>query len=87
MKLPSTITAVYEEGVFKPLQDIPIQEHQQVEITINPLDDSKWKSEFNSLLESIHHHTAKFSSKEIEGDITAASLEVKKEYHHRTPTN
>jgi predicted DNA-binding antitoxin AbrB/MazE fold protein len=37
--LSATITAVYEKGIFKPLEDVSLlQEHQQVEITINPFN-------------------------------------------------
>jgi predicted DNA-binding antitoxin AbrB/MazE fold protein len=86
IKLVTTIPAVYEKGVFKPLEIINLKEHQPVEITISTIESTHWKLEFNSLLESIHHHTAKFSSSEIESDITLAAEEVKEKEHVKTRT-
>ena len=31
-----TVEAVYENGVLKPIQPLPLEEHQQVRITIQP---------------------------------------------------
>jgi predicted DNA-binding antitoxin AbrB/MazE fold protein len=34
------IRAIYEQGVFRPLQPVPLVEHQQVSIIVNPADAS-----------------------------------------------
>jgi predicted DNA-binding antitoxin AbrB/MazE fold protein len=31
-----TVAAVYENGVLKPAQPLPLQEHEQVQITVKP---------------------------------------------------
>jgi predicted DNA-binding antitoxin AbrB/MazE fold protein len=31
-----TVEAVYEDGVLKPAQPLPLKEHEQVQITIHP---------------------------------------------------
>jgi predicted DNA-binding antitoxin AbrB/MazE fold protein len=31
-----TIEAVYENGVFRPLQPLPLQDHERVRLTIEP---------------------------------------------------
>ena len=33
---PITIDATYENGVLKPVQPLPLADHEQVEITIQP---------------------------------------------------
>lgn len=78
--MSAVISAIYEGGVFKPIGHVHLKEHQPVELMINPINSVKWESEFKALLESIHRHTAKFSSTEIEDDITLASKEVKEEH-------
>lgn len=70
------ITAIYERGVFKPLQDIPLREHQKVKIILQP--NISWRREFKNLLEKIHNRTARFSPPEIEKDITAAYRQIRK---------
>jgi predicted DNA-binding antitoxin AbrB/MazE fold protein len=34
--MPLTVEAVYENGVLKPAQPLPLQEHQTVRVTIEP---------------------------------------------------
>ncbi len=36
--MPKTINAIYEDGVFKPLESISLSEHERVRLDIN-LDD------------------------------------------------
>lgn len=31
-----TVEAIYENGMFKPTQPLPLQEHERVQITIQP---------------------------------------------------
>jgi predicted DNA-binding antitoxin AbrB/MazE fold protein len=34
--MPITVEAIYENGVLKPAQPLPLQEHQKVRITVEP---------------------------------------------------
>ena len=37
--MPITIEAVYEDGVLKPVQPLPLKEHERVQVTIqSPVD-------------------------------------------------
>ena len=35
--MPMTIEAIYEDGVLKPSQPLPLEEHETVRITIEPV--------------------------------------------------
>lgn len=59
---------------FKPLKPIDLKEHERVEIIIT--SKSRWASEFKKLLDIVHERTKKFTSEEIEADITQAYREV-----------
>ena len=72
--LPEFIEAIYENGVLKPLKPIDLKEHERVEIIIT--SKSPWASEFKKLLDIVHERTKKFTSEEIEADITQAYREV-----------
>jgi len=72
--LPEFIEAIYENGVLKPLKPIDLKEHERVEIIIT--SKSRWASEFKKLLDIVHERTKKFTSEEIEADITQAYREV-----------
>ena len=74
--MSTVITAIYEDGVLKPLQDPKLKEHEKVDILITA--DSRWQREFNHILKQIHRHATKYPSVEIEGDITAAASEVQR---------
>jgi predicted DNA-binding antitoxin AbrB/MazE fold protein len=41
--MPLTIEAIYENGMLKPAQPLPLKEHERVQITIAPL--SSWVQE------------------------------------------
>jgi predicted DNA-binding antitoxin AbrB/MazE fold protein len=34
--MPLTIEAIYEDGVLKPMEPLPLQEHERVQITVQP---------------------------------------------------
>jgi predicted DNA-binding antitoxin AbrB/MazE fold protein len=34
--MPLTVEAVYENGVLKPAQPLPLKEHEKVQVTIQP---------------------------------------------------
>lgn len=69
------INAVYEDGVFKPLEKIKIKEHERVSIKI--IFHDEWRKQFDRIIKKIHKQTAKFSSEEIEAEITEAIKEVR----------
>lgn len=46
IKMPKTIEAIYEDGVFKPLTKPILKEHQKVELTIST------KSEFDKAVKN-----------------------------------
>ena len=37
--MPKTVEAVYEEGVFRPLEKVKLHEHQKVELSIYTEDE------------------------------------------------
>ena len=34
--MPLTIEAIYEDGVLKPVQPLPLKEHEKVTLTVHP---------------------------------------------------
>ncbi len=71
------IDAVFENGVFKPLQEVKVREHEKVAIKIVSLDE--WQNRFNRIIEKIHKKAAQYTPEEIEADISHAIKEVRKE--------
>jgi predicted DNA-binding antitoxin AbrB/MazE fold protein len=37
-----SLQAVYEKGVLRPLEPLPLQEHQQVTVTVTDQEDGDW---------------------------------------------
>lgn len=72
----NTVTAIYESGVLKPLEDMHLKEHQKVRIIVEP--DISWQRDFRNLLKRIHQRNTEYRSTEIEKDITLASRKVKR---------
>ncbi len=70
------IDAIYENGVFKPLQNVEIKEHEKVAIKIISLDE--WQNRFNHIIEKIHKKAVQYTSEEIESDIYDAIKENRK---------
>lgn len=75
--MSKVINAIFEKGVFKPLQDVDVKEHEKVAIKIISLDE--WQSRFNRIIEKIHKKAAQYTSEEIESDISNAIKETRKE--------
>lgn len=75
--MSKVINAIYEDKVFKPLQRVDLPEHEKVEIVIRT--EFEWKNSFEGLLKRIHSRTRKYSSEEMEADITHAREEVQRE--------
>ena len=69
------IDAIYEDGVFKPIQAVEVKEHERVSLKIISVDE--WQSRFNHIIEKIHKQSTRYTSKEIEADISQATIEVR----------
>ena len=74
--MPKSIEAIYEDGVFKPLNKINLKEHERVEIKIVSKDE--WHRRFNCLIKKIHKKASQYTSHEIENDIIQAIKETRK---------
>jgi len=75
------INAIFENGVFKPLEKIDIKEHEKVEIRV--LSKDEWQKRFNRIIENIQNKAAQYKNNEIEADITQTIKEVRKEKRDR----
>jgi predicted DNA-binding antitoxin AbrB/MazE fold protein len=73
------INAVFENGVFKPLEKIEMKEHQKVTIKILSLD--QWQSRFDRVIEKIHKNAKQYTPEEIETNISQAIKEAREERH------
>lgn len=69
--MPKTIEAIYEDGVFKPLDQVPLPEHAKIRLTLLPPKD--WSEKFRRLLNKVHQRTKNIPPETIERDITLAS--------------
>ena len=48
-----SLQAIYEKGVLRPLEPLPLQEHQQVTVTVSDQEDGNWlDATFLSYLEN-----------------------------------
>jgi predicted DNA-binding antitoxin AbrB/MazE fold protein len=75
------IDAVYENGVFKPIGEVQVKEHEKVTLKVILSDD--WGKRFNQIIEKIQQKTSRFSSEEIESDITHALRETREDKYGR----
>ena len=73
--MAEVINAIFENGVFKPLEKIEIKEHEKVTIKILSLD--QWQSRFDHVIEKVHKNARQYTPKEIETDISQAIKEVR----------
>ncbi len=59
--MSQTVTAIYEDGVFKPLQKVNIKPHQEIELTISTKEKTHFsEEELQKLLESQKKAISKF---------------------------
>jgi len=77
--MAEVIKAVFENGVFKPLEKIEMKEHEKVTIKILSLD--QWQSRFNRVIEKVHKKANQYTPEEIEADVAQAIKEVREEKH------
>ena len=82
--MAKTINAIYENGVFKPLEPISLKEHERVTLDINL--EEQLRMQLEKLTEEIYKRTDKYSAKEIEDNITEAFKEVQKTYRAKKPS-
>ena len=75
--MAEVINAVFENGVFKPLDKIEMKEHEKVTIKILSLD--QWQSRFHRVIEKIQKRANQYTPEEIEIDISQAIKEVREE--------
>jgi len=73
--MTKVIDAVYENGVFKPLESVKMKDHEKVIIKVTPRKE--WESRFEAVLKKIRKKTSKYSSAEIESDIAHAVSEAR----------
>jgi len=71
------IDAIYEDGVFKPVQTVEVKEHEKVSLKIISVDE--WQRRFNRIIEKIHKKSVRYTSQEIESDISQAITEIREE--------
>lgn len=82
--MAKTINAIYENGVFKPLEPISLKEHERVTLDINL--EEQLRNQLKELIERIYKKTDKYSAKEIEDNITVAFSEVQETYRAKKPS-
>jgi len=75
--MAEVINAIFENGVFKPLEKIEMKEHEKVTIKILSLD--QWESRFDHVIEKIHKKAKQYTPEGIETDISQAIKEVREE--------
>ena len=75
--MSQVITAIFENGVFKPMQNVDVKEHEKVTIKVVSVND--WQKRFDRITERIHKKTSLHSPAEIESDIMQAIVEVREE--------
>ena len=75
------ITAIFENGVFRPMQNVDVKEHEKVTIKVVSMYD--WQKRFDRIVNKIHKKTALYSSEEIKSDIIQAVNEVREEKNGR----
>jgi predicted DNA-binding antitoxin AbrB/MazE fold protein len=73
--MSQVIHAIFEDGVFKPIEKVAVKEHERVEIRVVHIDD--WQLRFDRIIKKIQKKSARHDSDEIEADILQAVKEVK----------
>ena len=71
------INAVFENGVFRLMQDVQVREHEKVTIKIVSHDD--WQRRFDRIIEKIQQKAAHYSAAEIEADIITEIKKVRED--------
>jgi len=72
--MAEVINAIFENGVFKPLEKIEMKEHEKVTIKILPLH--QWQSRFDRIIEKIHKTEISQAIKDINGKEESESRQL-----------
>jgi len=72
-----TIDAVFEKGVFRPLQKVDLKENERVAIQV--IFPGDWQERFDRLIKKVHATSSRFTEEEIDRDIREALAERKRE--------
>ena len=73
--MTNSITAVFENGVFKPMKKVRIKEHEKVELRV--ISNDGWRKRFNRVIRKLQAESSKYPFNEIEKDIRPAVRESK----------
>lgn len=68
-----SVQAIFEDGVLRPSEDLGLQEHERVRLIVT--SEAEWQHKFAALLEQVQSKTDRFTTDQIEADITAATHE------------
>jgi predicted DNA-binding antitoxin AbrB/MazE fold protein len=79
--MSQVIHAIFEDGVFKPLQDVSIKDHERVTLKVVGLDD--WQARFAAVIVRIRESGGTRPPEEIEEDIRQAIAEAREERRDR----
>ena len=79
--MSQVITAIFENGVFRPMQNVDVKEHEKVTIKVVSVND--WQRRFDRITDRIHKKTSLYSPAEIESDIIQTIVEVREENNGR----
>ena len=71
------IDAIFEDGVFKPVQTVEVKEHEKVSLKIISVDE--WQARFNRIIEKIQKQSIRYTSKVIESDISQTITEIRED--------
>jgi len=62
--MSQVMEAIFENGVFRPLQKVEAKEHEKVEIKI--LSHDEWQNRFNLIIKKIQKKAAQYKGEEID---------------------
>ena len=74
--MTTLVRAIYNRGVLKLKDPLPLLNAEQVSVLVTPV--GQWERAFRTLLAAVHARSRRFTSKEIERDITSASRQARK---------
>ena len=70
------IQAVFENGVFKPLQSVTLHDRERVELKVVSIDE--WQTRFREVIQRVRARASDAAPDEIEEDIGLARREVRR---------
>ncbi len=79
--MSQVIQAIYENGVFKPLQKVSVRDHETVALRVVPLED--WQARFAAVIARLQAKAVARPPEEIEEDIRLTLAEAREEKRGR----